>query len=313
MQYVIIILSVIILVSVLFFIALRIIFGMTFSAPDKDDDITTSIPDNDQFNPVRENMLSLIGELDKQEYEEIYIKSFDNLSLFGRYYPADTVKGVIELEFHGYRGSAIRDYCGGSAINRKRGISTILVDQRSHGKSEGNAITFGIKERYDVLSWVNYASERFGSDTKIILSGISMGAATVLMASELDLPKNVVAILADCPYSSPEEIIRHVARKMGFPPVLVMPLVKLSARLFLKIGLSDSTAVDAVKKTNIPVLIIHGDDDRYVPYEMGKKIFDACASEKRMLTVKGAGHGLCYFVDNEAYVKTVSEFTEKYI
>ena len=205
----------------------------------------------------------------------------------------------------------MRDYCGGCFISKQNGISSIIVDQRSHGNSEGNAITFGIKERYDVVSWVDFVLSRFGSDTKIILSGVSMGAATVLMASELNLPENVVCILADCPYSSPSEIIKKVAKDRGFSAKVIYPFIKLSARLFAGINLEESSPIEAVKNTDIPILIVHGDDDRYVPYEMGKAVFDACSSDtKKMLTVKKAGHAISYFLDTENYTKTVSDFVE---
>lgn len=306
------ILIALIILALVFFAFLFVIFNMAFAVPKKGSDVSRQVPNTEQYLPIKEKMLSLVDELCAIESEPVYTTSFDGLKLYGRYYKQNT-PDIIEIEFHGYRSSAYRDYCGGSSINRQNKVSTILVDQRGHGKSQGRAITFGIKERYDVLSWVNYVNERFGKQTKIVLSGVSMGAATVLMASELDLPENVVAILADCPYSSPKDIILKVCRDRGLNPKLMYPFIYLTARLFARIDLNASSAVKAVQKTNIPVLIIHGDDDRYVPYEMGVEIYNACKSKKKMLTVKGAGHGICYFVDNKAYIDTVNEFINEII
>lgn len=304
--------AILLILAVIFFTFLRVLFYMTFHPQRRNTKNPRRIPGDDQYGPIKDVMLRHIDELEEADCEEIYITSFDGLKLFGRYYKREK-PNVIEIDFHGYRGHAMRDYCGGSVISRDGGISSIIVDQRSHGKSEGKAITFGINERIDVQKWVEYAVSRFGKDIKIILSGVSMGAATVLMASELDLP-NVVCILADCPYSSPGEIIRKVARDRNYPDKFLYPFVRLCARLFAHIDIDSSSAIKAVKHTSIPILIVHGDDDRYVPYEMGKAVFEACASEqKQMLTVKNAGHAISYFLDTKEYTDTVNEFVKRAI
>lgn len=300
--------TVIAVAILLLFAFLYILYDMAFAPKRKHSSISRRIPNDDQYGPIRSRMLSNIDKLEALECEPVTTKSHDGLTLFGRFYKREK-EDVIEIDFHGYRGHAMRDYCGGCFISKDNSISSIIVDQRSHGNSEGNAITFGVKERFDVVSWVEYVLSRFGKDTKIILSGVSMGAATVLMASELDLPENVVCILADCPYSSPKEIISKVARDRKFPDKLVYPFIKLSARLFAGINLEAASPIEAVKNTNIPILIVHGDDDRYVPYEMGKSVFEACVSDKKkMLTVKGAGHAISYFLETEEYTRTVTEF-----
>lgn len=306
------ILFILILLCLLFFAFLYILFDMAFAPKRRHTSNPRRIPSDDQYGPIKKKMLDHIDALEAQEYEGVVITSFDGLKLFGRYYKREK-NDIIEIDFHGYRGNAMRDYCGGNVISRNSGTSSIIVDQRCHGKSQGNAITFGIKERQDVKSWVEYAIERFGKDIKIFLSGVSMGAATVLMASELELP-NVICILADCPYSSPKEIICKVARDRKYPDKLIYPFAKLSAKLFAKTDLESCSAIEAVKHTKIPILIIHGDDDRYVPYDMGKAVYEACASEqKQLLTVEKAGHAISYFLETENYTKTVTEFVENAI
>lgn len=312
MQFFLTVTGVILLICTMLYIILRVIFLMAFAVPERNVSPLSLIPKSKQYDPYRERIEKGIRDISEKEYEPLYIKSYDGLSLFGRYYENGR-QDIIEIAFHGYRSSPYLDFCGGSCLSKSMGFSTILVDQRGHGNSEGRAITFGIKERQDVLAWANYVSYRF-KDAKILLSGLSMGASTVLMASELDLPKNVIGILADCPYSSPKEIILKVAKDKGFNPGLIYPFIKLSAKIFAGIKIDSCSAEEAVKHTRIPILIIHGDDDRFVPHDMGKAVYDAAQSPaKRFLSVKGAGHGMSYFTDNEGYVSAVKGFVEQII
>lgn len=164
----------------------------------------------------------------------------------------------------------------------------------------------GINERFDCLSWVKYICERFGNDVKIVISGVSMGAATVLMAAELDLPENVIGIIADCPYSSPKEIITKVCCDMRLPANLVYPFVKLSAKLYGHFDLEAADAAEAVCHAKVPVLLIHGEDDRFVPCSMSKKIYDAAKSSNSnadiiIETFPEAGHGISFMTDAKRY------------
>lgn len=270
-----------------------------------------SIPHLDgskQSEDGKKHIKELISYVNSLEFEEIYIKSYDGTSLYGRYY--HTKDGApLQILFHGYRGGAIRDFCGGLLLALKSGFNVILVDERSHGKSDGNTITFGIKERRDAFCWVKYANNRFGDTCPIILTGISMGGATVLMASDLDLPENVVGIIADCPYSSPKEIIMHFCGSFKIPPKLIYPFTYLGALIFGRFNLHGASAYKSVQNTNIPILIIHGENDSLVPCSMSNKIFDVCKSEKKFLhTFKDAEHGMSYIVDNEKYESAYNDF-----
>ena len=285
----------------------RIIYKMAFFAvPDPNDDVFT-IPDNDQYRDNRDFMVSIIKELNDIPYESVTITSHDGLKLFGRYYHV-TDGAPVFIEFHGYRSMGIRDFCGGDRIVRSLKHNTLIVDQRAHGRSEGNTITFGIKERRDCLSWIDYVLDRFGADTKIFLIGVSMGAATVLMASELDLPENVVGVIADCPYSSPWAIIKKVGNGMKIPTAPAYPLVKLSARIFGGFDLTESSPVEAVKHAKVPILLIHGEADRFVPCDMSRTIAAACASEITFVTDPGAGHALSYIIDDKKYTDEAIKF-----
>lgn len=275
-----------------------------YSRPGHDEPY--KLPQGKQYQAGRERMLSLIRALDAERYEPVYITARDGTRLFARYYHVRD-GAPLQIEFHGYRGSALRDFCGGDALARSLGMNTLLVDERAHGGSSGHAITFGIRERYDVLAWCEYASERFGG-APIFLAGVSMGAATVLMASDLPLPRNVAGIFADCPYSSPEAIIRKVCTQDAhLPAAIAMPLVRLAAKCG-GFNLREASAVSSVSRTRIPVLIVHGGDDRFVPCSMSREIYASCSSPARLEIFEGAGHGLSYIVDEECYSLCAAQF-----
>ena len=262
-----------------------------------------------QFDAVKEKILQKLQELDAKPFTPITAKSHDGKSLYARLYEGSDTSTVI-LQMHGYRGHAIKDFCGTSLYWLSKGKTLLLPDQRAHENSTSNTITFGIKERHDVLCWIKKIIELYGKDVKIILSGVSMGASTVLMASELDLPQSVKGIIADCPYTSPKEIILKVARDRGFPPKLIYPFIRLSALIFGGVDIEKASPTEALKKAKLPILFIHGDDDRFVPYEMGKALFDSYDGQKKMLTVKDAGHAFSYFFNTAEYEKALDEFTQ---
>jgi fermentation-respiration switch protein FrsA (DUF1100 family) len=235
------------------------------------------------------------------------ITSFDGLQLQGTYYEY-APGAVIEIMFHGYRGSSERDMSGGVQRCFKLGHSALIVDQRSSGRSQGNVITFGVNESRDCLAWMNHAIERFGPDCRLMLTGISMGAATVMIAAGEDLPENVIGVLADCGYSSARDIIKTVIRQMKLPANMLYPFVKLGARLYGHFDLEKYSPEEALKTCKVPVLLFHGENDDFVPCSMSHENFAACASRKKLVTVPGAGHGLCIIFDPEGYRSAMKDF-----
>ena len=265
------------------------------------------LPEGEIYEQFWESMKKWTRETRNTPHETFTIQSFDGLTLCGRFY--EYAPGApIELMFHGYRGSAERDLSGGVQRCFKLGRSAFLVDQRCSGSSEGHTITFGVNEHKDCLAWVNFVVGHFGSNVKIILTGLSMGAATVLMASGYDLPENVIGILADCGYNSQKDIICKTIQEMGLPPKLMYPFARLGARIFGHFNLDEITPEEALKKCRIPVLFFHGDADDYVPCEMSKRNYEACASRKQLVIIPEAGHGLSYPVGKETYLAAAREF-----
>lgn len=306
---------VIALIAVIVFTVLLsyVFYRIAFYSPKKRKANDYDLPDKPHYNAARDYMCSLIKELEDIPFEEVTVTSFDGTLLYGRYYHvADGAP--LQIQFHGYRSTAFRDFCGGNKLAREAGQNTLLVDQRAHGKSGGNTICFGVRERLDCKAWVDYAVKRFGNNVNIFLAGVSMGAATVLMASDLDLPKNVRGIIADCPYSDPKDIIRKVCKEDMRLPTFLCAFAWLGAWMFGKgLRLSKSSAVGSVKNSEIPVLLVHGEADGFVPVEMSRLISDAGADNITFESFPGADHGFSFIADSERYKKALNEFIHKNI
>ena len=264
-----------------------------------------------QFLLLKDHIYASTRRMEQVPFEPVQIKSFDGLTLFGRYYHVKD-GAPVKIIFHGYRSMALRDAAGGFGMARKLGMNVLAVDQRAHGNSEGHVITFGIWERRDCLSWIKFVNERFGKETPIILSGLSMGAATVIMATALPLPENVQCVLADSPYFAPNEIIKKVCQDIHIPAVLAYPIIRFAARMLGGFNLEQCSAVSAAEVSPVPILLLHGKDDRFVPCSMSEQIDEASDDATTLVTFKDAGHGLSYIVDPDGYEKAVFEFLKQF-
>lgn len=304
-----IVIGIILFIIACIFIISYICFRITFYTPRKENakDGEILLPPLEIYQKHKDLILKWMGEVKKIPYNDVEITSFDGLKLHAKYYECN--KGApIELMFHGYRGNADIDLCGGIKRSFVLGYNVLLVDHRASGKSEGKVISFGINESRDCFSWIEFLINKFGKDVKIILTGISMGASTVLMASGKKLPKNVIGVIADCGYTSTKEIIKKVIGDMKLPPSLAYPFVKLGAKIYGRFNLEEYSPIEAMKTCQVPVIFIHGEADDYVPSYMSKENYNTCISKKKLVTIKGAGHGLAYVVDPDKYISALKEF-----
>lgn len=299
---VIILLVVIVLIAVGLYIAYRQVY---YSGKKDPTEVNTDLWISNKKH--HEEILRRTEILSQVDYEAVSVRSYDGLTLAGRYYHHDD-SAPLCICCHGYKGAGIRDFCVMGKVLIDDGYNVLIINHRGHGRSGGHTITYGVKERIDVLSWIGWANERFSADHPIVLFGISMGAATVLMASGLDLPENVKAISADCPYNRPKDIIWHVMRRMKLNPKLLWLPAWLAGVTYGRVNLNAACAADAVKKTKIPILIIHGENDTFVPMEMSKEVQDANPDMVERHTFPGAAHGLSYFEDPERYLRIVRGF-----
>ena len=259
---------------------------------------------------IREN----VEFVDKLPCDTVHITADDGTLLSARYcHEADDAP--IAIIMHGYRATAMRDTMGLIVLCKKLGFNLLMPDQRAHGQSGGHSITMGAQERYDVRAWAYWASVRSGGKSSIFLMGVSMGAATVLLASGLDLPESVHGIIADCGYSSIRDICRTCLPKY-LPYVPVGPgyaVGKAGAELFAHFDPDTVDCRKAVAHTKVPILFIHGSADDFVPCSMSRENYAACASEKELLIIPGATHAMCYYYDTPAYTKAVTDFLKKHV
>ena len=303
------VLSIIFAVCFLLLIFMYILFRLIFYVPKRNPEapVELILPSGKIYEPYWDIMRHWAEECRNTPHEVFHITSFDGLNLYGKYY--ECAPGApIELMFHGYRGSAERDLSGGMSRCFQLGHNALIVDQRCAGRSDGNVITFGIFEHRDCLRWVDFMVSHFGPDVKIILTGISMGASTVLIASDKGLPANVIGILADCGFHSAKEVICSVANSIHLPSKLIYPLIKLSVKLFGHFDLEEFTAEESLKNCRIPVLFFHGEDDAYVPSYMSQRNYNACSSRKKIILIPGAGHGLSFPVAPQRYLDEMADF-----
>ena len=240
------------------------------------------------------------------------LRSFDGLALYADYLPYPGSKTTVIL-CHGYRSTGLGDF-GGIVryIHEQLRLNILLIDERSHGKSEGSHMTYGIKERFDICDWANMIA-REHPDHKLFLYGMSLGAASVLMSTTTDLPKSVCGLIADCGFTSPDDVFRSVCRSMyHLPPFPFVDIAEVFTKIFAHFDCKQCSAAQALKNNDIPVLFIHGGADDFVPTWMSRKNFAACRSEKELVIIDGAYHANSYYVDFERYTDAFGAFIEKH-
>lgn len=243
-----------------------------------------------------------------QPHEDVYERSSDGLTLHAVYFPQGDEQKVV-ICFHGYSSQCMSDYIGLSDYYFRNGYSMLLVDQRAHGQSEGEYVGFGCLDRMDACVWFHWAVEHCGESAQIVLHGTSMGGATVLMTSSLNLPKQIKGIISDCAFTSPKEVFSHVLRTMYHLPAY--PMMQIADRMSQKkagYGLDECNSAREVRGAKVPILLIHGDADTFVPCSMCDEIAANCAPGTRKLIVKGAAHAESYYKDMEAYEQALDEF-----
>lgn len=263
-------------------------------------------PKGEAYKPYEEQIRRWIAIARETPCRVLKTTSYDGLVLQAKYYEYEK-NAPIEILFHGYKSNAERDLSGALERCFALGHSAVLVDQRASGSSQGKTVTFGVKERLDCLSWIDFCLNEFKDET-FILGGVSMGAATVMSVADKELPSRVKYIIADCGFTSPKEIIKKVISDKKLPVCAVYPFIAMGAKLFAGIDLDLFSASRSLKNATVPVIFFHGEADDFVPCDMSKTLYDICSSKKRLVLIKDAGHGLAYPVDKAKYLSALKEF-----
>ena len=238
---------------------------------------------------------------------DVYIRSDDGLKLHGLWIPAENPKGTV-LFAHGYRNTYLVDFALAMEFYHNKGMNLLIPDQRCHGQSEGLYITFGVKESGDMHNWIKFHNETL-ANCPVMLSGLSMGASTMLYLADQDLPDNVRGIIADCGFTSPKDILTSVFKAViHAPPVFCLWITNICCHVFAGFGLQEKDSRLALQNSKVPVFIVHGKDDNFVPCQMSQQAHDACTGIKEILLVEGADHGVSFVVDRETYIARIEKF-----
>jgi len=249
-----------------------------------------------------------------QDFETIEMTSFDGLTLKGYYLEAEKPTNRTVIFAHGYLGHAFDMGLFGEYYYEMLGFNMFTPDLRGHGKSGGDYIGFGWHDRLDLIDWVNLIIDRQGPESEIVLHGLSMGAATVLMASGEELPEQVKTIIADSPYSSVYDLFSYQMKRMyHLPDKPILPTLSMLTQLWADYSLTEASALAQVEKATVPILFMTGEADTFVPTEMANEIYEQTKSEKEFYSFPGANHGESIVLYRDEYLENMTSFIEKYV
>lgn len=250
--------------------------------------------------------------------------SDDGLKLVATYFPSifenpnnclEVTEGNTEkkkrlvIGFHGYTSNGLEQHCAIFKYFYDRGYAVLLPDARAHGESEGEYVGYGCLDRNDALGWIKWAINKFGEDIEIMLFGTSMGGATVMMTSGLELPPQVKGIVSDCGFTSPKEVFTFVLNKQYHLPTFpILPGANILTKKFAGYGMDECNAKREVRKAQVPMFFIHGSADTFVPCSMCHEVYDACLAPKKKLIIDGAGHAESYLKATETYERELTKF-----
>lgn len=251
--------------------------------------------------------------LNKQDFKDLEITSHDGLKLRAKLLEAKSNTDKVLIAVHGYRNYNLREFAYYVKFYHELGFHVLLPNNRAHGDSEGTYIGFGWLDRLDCMQWIDEIKDYFDKDLQIALHGISMGSATVLMASGEDLPSDVKCIISDCGFTSVLDELAHNLKLSHIPPAIILPTATLLSKKRVGYSFKEASTIDQVKKSKTPTLFIHGDQDDFVPTYMVYDLYNACAADKDLLIVEGAKHAQSYLVDQELCERTIIEFMSQYI
>ncbi len=248
---------------------------------------------------------------DNNKIEDIYIKSKEGYKLHAILIENTNSKGIF-IETHGYRSNASRDLYPSCHEYYKMGYSLLLIDCRSTDKSEGKYITFGIKESQDIIRWIKYINKRFPNHN-IILAGISMGASSILMSlKRIKNDMNVKYVIADSAYISPyKEVLYCIKHYFHINGKLFIDMINFWCITIAKYSLKEENTISCIKKTNIPILFIHGTEDDFVQCINSKTNYEVYNGVKQLELFEKTTHGISYLVDPKRYIKIIKEFISK--
>lgn len=246
--------------------------------------------------------------------KDTFINNRAGLRLHAYYIAAPHPTAKTAVIVHGYTDNAIRMMHIGYLYNHNLQYNILLPDLQYHGRSEGNAIQMGWKDRLDVMEWMDVAQHVYGDSTRMVVHGISMGAATTMMVSGEQQPAYVKCFVEDCGYTSVwDEFSKEIKEQFDLSPFPLLYFSSALCKLKYGWGFKEASALNQVKKCHLPMLFIHGSADTYVPTKMVYTLFESKPEPKELWIVPGAKHALSFLENQKAYTDKVQCFTSKYI
>jgi Prolyl oligopeptidase family. len=277
------------------------------------------IPDfpEEKYGKMSEMMRVGLQYFEAFPYELVTIQRKNGEKLYGYYFQSEHPTTKTVLAVHGYRSEGRREYASivKSYIEDLQ-VNVLIVDDYAHGKSDGTQIGFGWFDRLDCIAWCEWLIAQKGENIQIALHGISMGAATILMAaSEVELlPKQVKIAISDCGFTSMDEQTRHLGKGMNVPFMnIILPVTSEICKLLAKYSFAAPAPIKLVEKVKVPILFIHGTADSYVPTEMVHRLYNKATCEKKLLLIENARHACSYYIDSAKYMNAISDYIEKYL
>ncbi len=234
----------------------------------------------------------------------------DGTSLRGFWLPAPQARGTVVL-VHGYHSCPENDFAGIMEYYSARGFNILAVEQRCHGRSGGRQITFGVKESSDAAVWARYAAAEHPL-LPLFLHGVSMGGATVLLSAAGELPPQAAGVVADCAFTTPKRILAYqMTRQYRLPAFPFVPIGTLAGISIMGLGFVSASTPRAAARSPLPILVVHGTEDRSVPVGMAEEIFAAAGRRGSLLLVPGARHGASFLSDSAAYSAALDSFISR--
>lgn len=234
------------------------------------------------------------------------------LRLVADWVPAAKATAKTVVIAHGYMNTK-EDMARQIRFFHAAGFNVLAPDDRGHGQSQGNYIGYGYADRLDYLKWLQKVIRRVGQGAQSGLYGVSMGGATVMYLSGEKLPKQVVAIVEDCGYTSiMDELAAQGKQLFSLPRYPLIPAVALTASIKAHYNVFAASTIAALNRNTRPLLFIHGARDQFVPTSMVHREYAADHSAKQLWIVPKAGHAQSLTVEPGRYQQRVIGWFERY-
>ncbi|GAB2024337.1 alpha/beta hydrolase [Lactovum odontotermitis] len=242
---------------------------------------------------------------------EWQVTTSDGLQLHAWYLPAEQPTNKTVIMAHGYDG--IRDrFFGFSWLFHHLGYNLVMPEMRASTEAQGRWVGFGWLDKEDMKCWIAQTIKK-NPEAEIALWGISMGASTIMMLSGDTLPSNVKCFIEDCGYDSVWNEIKHQLHRYHVPAWPILPLMSFWCKIFAGYDWHEASSVTQLAKNTRPLLLIHGQEDNFVPFSMLAKNAAASQGITEVLEVPKAGHTQAYETDIPLYRQTIRKFLENYL